>query len=57
MRSMHAFFASAALVILSLGAMDFLHGGPDAVAGGAGLLSAMACPLAFASVIARAEDG
>lgn len=55
MRSRHAFVATAALLILALGAMDFLHGGWDAVAGGLALLSAMACPLAFAILASRAE--
>jgi hypothetical protein len=34
MRAYHAFVASAALLILAVGATDFLHGGWDAVAGG-----------------------
>jgi hypothetical protein len=55
MRAYHAFVASAALLFLALGAMDFVHGGWDAVAGGLALLSAMACPLAFAILAGRAE--
>jgi hypothetical protein len=37
--------------------MDFLHGGWDAVAAGVALLSAMACPLAFAIAMGRVERG
>ena len=55
MRAYHALVASAAILILALGAMDVLNGGWDAVAGGLGLLSAMASPLAFAVLAARAE--
>ena len=47
MRSLHAFVAAGALLILALGSMDLLHGGWDAVAGGLALLSAVACSLAY----------
>jgi hypothetical protein len=56
MRSYHACLVSAALLGVALGAMDFLHGGWDAVAGGLALLSAMACPLAFAVLAGKAEQ-
>lgn len=55
MRSYLAFLVSIALFVLALGAMDVLHGGWDAVAGGLGLLSATSSTLAFAVLMVQAE--
>jgi hypothetical protein len=55
MRALHAFVASAAVLILALGSMNVLNGGWDAVAGGLALLSAMACGLVYAILASQAR--
>jgi hypothetical protein len=54
MRAYHAFVASVALLVLSFGGMDLLHGGWDAAAGGLMLVSAMVATLAFAILVGQA---
>jgi hypothetical protein len=55
MRVYHAFVVSVALLVLSLGGMDLLHGGWEAVAGGLMLVSTVAATLAFVVLAAQAE--
>ena len=55
MRSYHVFVVSIALLGLALGAMDVLHGGWDAAAGGLMLVSAVVATLAFALLVGKAD--
>ena len=56
MRAYHVLVLSFVLGILSLGALDVLHGGWEAVASGVMLLSALAAPLAFAVLMGHADS-
>jgi hypothetical protein len=55
MLSFHVFVGSAALVALSLGAMDVLHGGWDAAASFLMFVSAVVATLAFAVLVGKAD--
>ena len=55
MRAYHAFVVSVALLVLSLGGMDLLHGGWEAAAGGLMLVSAVVAPLFLAILLGQAE--
>jgi hypothetical protein len=54
MRMYLSLIGSAALVLLALGAMDVVHSGWDAVAGGAALVGAITALLAFAVFLSEA---
>jgi hypothetical protein len=55
MRSFHVFVGSVALLALSLGAMDMLHGGWDAAASFLMLVSAVVATFAFAVLVGKAD--
>jgi len=55
MRSYHVFVVSVALLGFALGAMDVLHGGWDAAAGGLMVVSGVVATLAFAVLVGKAD--